>query len=380
MTFQIKAFASIAASIINHARATQKRVTDFTVGSVARTMLESPAVEIEQLYIQFFNGLLEAIPSAVYLSFGFDRLAAESGTGLINGVFTAQTTAYVIPAGTVWQVVGASGKFTNPLDIAMPPGTTNAQVRVSAQDTGIGSNVPGGTVFSMIPQVGSFLSATAAADFIGGRDVETDDERKQRFAAFVAALPRGTVGAVEYVLTNLCRLYDASGLEIERVKLSYIDEQWERDHSLSRALVDIYIFNGVDGASPALIARTLQLMTGYVDADGAKVAGYKAAGVHFNVYAAALVNQAIAATVVVNPDFDYATTLAAAKVAVANYLLALPIGATGFPEQISDAAQSVPGMQSFKVTSPAAPVTPALGAKLLVGAFTITRDTTSYAY
>jgi hypothetical protein len=38
MAFQIKNFVSIVAAMVNHMRATQDKITDFNVGSVARTL------------------------------------------------------------------------------------------------------------------------------------------------------------------------------------------------------------------------------------------------------------------------------------------------------------------------------------------------------
>ncbi len=54
MAFQIKDFTSIVASMVNHMRGTQKKVTDFQKGSVARTLVEAAAVENEELYLQMF--------------------------------------------------------------------------------------------------------------------------------------------------------------------------------------------------------------------------------------------------------------------------------------------------------------------------------------
>ncbi len=55
--FQVKDFRSIVASMVNHVRATTTKITDFRVGGVARTLLEAPAIEIDELYQQMFNGL-----------------------------------------------------------------------------------------------------------------------------------------------------------------------------------------------------------------------------------------------------------------------------------------------------------------------------------
>ena len=47
MAFQIKNFVSICAGMINSMRANQTQITDFNVGSVARTLIEAPAIEID---------------------------------------------------------------------------------------------------------------------------------------------------------------------------------------------------------------------------------------------------------------------------------------------------------------------------------------------
>ena len=78
MAFQLKDFASIAASMINHMKSVTSQITDFAVGGVARTLVEAPAVEIDQAYQQFFIGVKEAIPVATYESFDFARLAATT--------------------------------------------------------------------------------------------------------------------------------------------------------------------------------------------------------------------------------------------------------------------------------------------------------------
>src|SRR3546814_7934576 len=84
MAFQTKDFVSIVASMINWMRSTQSKITDFNIGSVARTMVEAPAAEIDELYQQFFFGLKEAIPVSVYQSFDFEPIEAVPAAGLVR--------------------------------------------------------------------------------------------------------------------------------------------------------------------------------------------------------------------------------------------------------------------------------------------------------
>ncbi len=132
--FQIKDFASIAASMMNYAKATQGRITDFTVGSVARTLMESPAIEIEELYQQMWLGLKEAIPTAVYNGFGFAKLPAQAARGVVS-VSLSPGPAQTIGAGARF-VTGSTGYLAT-TDVAVTTGQTTVLVPVAAETAGI---------------------------------------------------------------------------------------------------------------------------------------------------------------------------------------------------------------------------------------------------
>ena len=131
MSFQIKDFRSIVASMINVASATQNKVTDFSVGSVARTLMEAPAIEMEEMYLQMVLGLKEAIPVAVFDSFNFAQLGAIGSSGVVR--FSAAgvvATAVLVPAGT--QVTTAAGtyKYVTLTDASIAIGQTYVDVLV----------------------------------------------------------------------------------------------------------------------------------------------------------------------------------------------------------------------------------------------------------
>ena len=146
--FQLKDFLSITASMINHMRGTQTKVTDFQPGSVARTIVEGPAVEIEELYLQMFIGLREAIPVATFQSFGFDKLPASYAHGFVS-VSTSQpiTTGFVVLAGTVF--TSSDGRtYTSTSDVAWNPGVTVISVPVIAGIPGVAGNIGAGMIKS----------------------------------------------------------------------------------------------------------------------------------------------------------------------------------------------------------------------------------------
>ena len=117
--FQIKDFVSISAGSINHARAVTDKVTDWAPGSVARTLIEAPAVEIEELYLQMFLGLRDAIPVATFKSFGFEKLPAARAQGWVTVYLTGLWSLEC--CGRVTHSTTLIGPLRQPQSMFRPP-------------------------------------------------------------------------------------------------------------------------------------------------------------------------------------------------------------------------------------------------------------------
>ncbi len=110
MSFQIKKFNSIVASMINWVSSATDRITDFNVGSVSRTLLEAVAIELEELYYQLLRAVEEAIEEAIYRTFNFPRNPAQRATGTVRFNRLAGTEPEVtIPRGAL------TGTDTDPI-------------------------------------------------------------------------------------------------------------------------------------------------------------------------------------------------------------------------------------------------------------------------
>lgn len=372
MAFQLKDFVSIAASIINHAKATQNTLTDFNVGSVARTMLEAPAVEIEELYQQMWNGLQESIPVSVFNSFDFTAIDARSATGLIRLSATSNTSNVVIPGGTVFTSKDSLKlRFASVLDTTLAAGSTYVDVKVVAAVPGLSGNVDIGTNFDVSPNVAGFVSAESVNGFIDGMDAESILERKARFVEYVSTLARGTAAALRYG-AKTAKIYDASGFVIEEVKGSAVIEPWLTDNTQTPGLVNLYIYNGSDGASGTLLGQVSKVIDGYYDTSGNPVAGWKAAGVKVVVAAATLVSVAVTGVITVDSGYSAATVKEAVSDAISAYIAGLEIGADVIQSEIVALGMGVEGVTNFRVTIPSADTVIAINAKAVVGTFTLT--------
>lgn len=373
MAFQIKDFASVAASMLNWFKSNQNKVTDFNVGGVARTMMESAAVEIEELYLRMFIGLREAIPVSVYNTFGFDRLeAAKASVSLRFSTATAATAAIVIPAGTAARVPGKTIRYVTLADATIPIGGTYVDALAAADLAGVAGNTGSSTITELAGSVSGVSAVTNPSPVLNGRDAETDADRLSRFRAYVSSLARGTVSAVLYGAKS-ASLKDSLGQVYEYVAMAALQEPWLTNPAQPVGLVNVYVHNGASATSPALVAEAQRVIDGYYKLDGTPVPGWKAAGVKAVVAAASDLLTPVTGTVQVDPSYAQPAVLAEAQSAIRLYVQGLGVGAPVVKaELIAIVKRDVPGVMNVHLSLPADDVSVAISQKALPGAITLT--------
>lgn len=141
MAFQLKDFYSITASMVNYIRGTLSGITDFNPGSTARTLLEAPAIEMDQLYQEMFFGIREGVETGIFRSFElplfegetfqerkarFARYVQSLSRATVNAIEAgAQTTVRLDGAGAIVERV-VLAKTHEPFedDVGQPVGFT----------------------------------------------------------------------------------------------------------------------------------------------------------------------------------------------------------------------------------------------------------------
>ena len=366
--------------MINRMKSTQSQITDFNIGSVARTIVEAPAIEIDQLYQQMVNGLIEAIPVSVYQSFSFPPLAALASTGNIQVTIASSLTSTDIPAGTLFASTVTSNTYASTVDVIIPPATTTASIPVAATTTGAATNLVVDVSFTLTPSPAGFISATNLAPFANGQDTETPAQQLVRFNAYIASLPRGIIAALTYGM-SLTNVQDANGNVIELVKFSSVIEPWVTDDTQPVSTVNCYIHNGVGSTSDALLAATQAVLYGYY-LNGTPVPGYKAAGVKTTIYKASEVDVAVSGVITALAGYSKPDTvvngvtvpglITLATAAVYAYLLALPLGGSALMAEITALVMGIKGVYNYVPTLPSADATSTQLQKLMPGTITLT--------
>lgn len=357
--------------MMNWMKATQQKLTDFSVGSVARTLVEAPAVEIDELYQQMFIGLKEGIEVSVYNSFDFTKITSLPATGLIRVTITTSATPILISASTTFTPVGGGESYTSNADVTIAPGGTYADVLVTCETPGIIGNIQSGQAFSLSPQPSNFSSATNLAAFFNGVDEETPEERKSRFNAFVSSLNRGTLKALQYGL-SLAYLTDSSGNTTERVVSSSIVEPYLTNPAATVSLVNCYIHNGSGTTSSALVARAIEVLHGYYDENNNPVPGWKAAGVKVTVAAATETTVNVTASLVPEDGFNEPTLISTATQVIYSYIISRGIGEPLILSEMIKQVKEIDGVYDIVFSSPSANVASTPQSKLMPGSITIT--------
>ena len=254
-------------------RGTQKKITDFQPGSVARTLVEGPAVEVEELYLQMFTGLREAIPVATFRSFGFDKLPAKYARGYVSiSTEIAPTDAFDILLGTTFTTNDGRTYLSTEL-VTWEAGDHSVRVPVIAAEPGLAYNVAAGVITSSPAFNDSYTISNSLIE--SGSDAETDAEREARFADFVASLSRGTVRACLYAARQ-ARVLDADSNIQEYVTRIGLSE--------TPGFVKIYLYSSAGAPSDQLLAYGQRLIDGWRDeATGAITPGYRSGGVRVDI-------------------------------------------------------------------------------------------------
>lgn len=361
MAFQIKDFNSIVASCINWMKSAQSKVTDFTVGSVARTMMEAPAAEIDELYQQMFNGLTEAIPVSVYQSFDFEAISAQPASGIIRVTVTSSASDVLIQSGAKFTIEASGAAYLSTADVTIAAGGTYGDVPVAAVTPGSAGNIAPGQVFVPSPSPENFVSASNLTAFANGLDQESENDRKLRFNAYIQSLARGTGSALEYGLTSYAFLTDANGNISERVVYVSIYEPWIDDEEQPISLVKCYIHNGIGGTSNDLVLKAREIIYGYYDEDGNAVPGWKAAGVRVDTYAATELPVNVFGTLTALPGYELSALVTQANQVAAAYVTGLKIKAKFQVASLVDMIMSIPGVANFVPADIKPPAAPTLG-------------------
>jgi uncharacterized phage protein gp47/JayE len=185
------------------------------IGTPERKIIDACAEAISAAYIdQYLVGSLLDIDTKAGIEleqfvgiFGYGRLQGTSSTGTVVVTLTvASNIDFTIQQGAQFYTpTGISGTttqlyFSSTSTVVLPAGDMTVSVPVQCTTVGSVGNLPPGSITSMAATIGS-ASVTNLQALIGGTDVETDAELRQRFKD---TFLRNVAGTADYYIA-LCQ-------------------------------------------------------------------------------------------------------------------------------------------------------------------------------
>jgi hypothetical protein len=361
---------------------TAGRLTDLNPGSNLRDIFEAIALKLEALDNTVYTGLRAAIPQILYEWFGvgdgittfvgFPKLPALPGKGtarFLRAPTDDLTQPVSIPAGTrlvsVTETDLPTG-ITYATDLAgtIVPLALTADILITASAIGPAGSVAANRL-RLLDGVTNVAGATNPTAIIGVPE-ETDEHRRQRFMVYIRNLARCQCEGLE--AGAMTAQVVTSGQVVEHVL-----EACAMEPPNTRGLVDLFIDNGNGSATPQLVSNTQQIIDGYFDPFGARVIGYKAAGIVVRVKPVTPTAVPVTVAVQIDPLLKFADVKPAVETAITDYIYGLGIGNDLVWTELTGVIATVPGVIDHAMTTPRGNVAAAIGGRIIPGLLTVTQ-------
>lgn len=371
MSFQLQDFNSILADMIADMTALNPTITDYTEGSVIRSLLETYAKQIQKLQLFAFDGIREGIKVGTYQNFNFQRLPASYATGLVRFYATSpQSTNQSIAAGTTVQVPGTNLSYVAGTTTTLLAGANYVDVFVTATVLGSAGNTPSNTITQLLNPYVFISNVNNLSPLINGQDQESDSARLARFQNYILSFSRGTTYAIQSAAENVY-ITDNSGNITEKVAQALVVEGFIQDPTQPLGEIQLYIDNGSGTASSALLELVNETIIGYTNDDGFPQPGYVAAGVELTTLAVIPLTVNIIANIALVPGSNSTTVIANVSAAIAAYMQTLTIGETVQIASLFQACMNTSGVSNITFTQPSSDITINTGYKGELGSVQI---------
>lgn len=202
-----KSISDILGGLIDYTSTHTSEITDFTPGSIVRSIYEAEAMELEQLYTLSIENILWGIRHSVLDAFGFTPKDATAAFGYVTVTLSTPLAApLVLAKGTSFyssKDTAESIMFVTQDSYFIDTGTSSFQVVVYCTQLGTIGNIDSNYIDTMSSTQLTSKTATNEEPFATGTDAESTDSVLQRFRQFVATRGRATVNAVDYAARSV---------------------------------------------------------------------------------------------------------------------------------------------------------------------------------
>lgn len=368
-----KSFTQLVSDMATAIQGKASALTDFAVGSILRSIVESVAavgVWLESLILLLLQTTRASSSGGADLDtwvqdYGVTRLGATAATGQCTFARFSNSMQAIVAIGALVQTSDGSQRFAVVADASNPaynatlggyviaPGTSSVSALVQAVVPGSAGNAVAGSI-SVVAQAIQYVDTVSnALSFTNGADAETDTSLRARFVAYIASLSKATKLAIGNAILGL-------------------------QAGISYTLVENYAYNGtyqpgyfytvVDDGSGTPSSAFLSSVSNAIDA----VRPFTST---FGVFAPVIITANAAMSATVASGYDPTATKLLAKNAVLAYIESLTLGQTlpytRLAQVAYDASPGITNVTGVTINGGTADITATNQQRVLAGTVTV---------
>ncbi|TGJ99840.1 phage baseplate protein [Leptospira langatensis] len=324
-----KTFLEYQTAFQNYLIARGSRITNFNANSRVSQIIDAIATLLSEGDVRTLNGFRYSIREGVYNAFGFPRLPGLKTVGIVRIEHSGHTTDILFP---IFNLDLFGLKFQSVAPVTLVVGQTYVEIEVRAETNGVDYNITRlsidtddglGSLDIQVPGGTRFWNP---ADFSGGTELETEENRLKRFQDFILSLGRSTKLGIYTAATSIPGV---AGVQMT-LNVNPVSNAFEI------GWINLYVSDGTSNPPPSLLSLVRKTIEGDMD-DPSNFPGYSAAGTF--VYTAAVPVIGINCDFVLGLMNDSQLTEAEALVIAINaltlYINTLPVGFDVTIEQVN---------------------------------------------
>ncbi|RHX90259.1 phage baseplate protein [Leptospira yasudae] len=201
-----KIFLEYVTAIQNSLLASGSRLSNFNPGSRISTWIAAIATVLAEGDLRTLNGFYYAIKEGVYNAFGFKRLPGLVSVGLVRIEHLGHTEPITIP---VFKLDLFGLEYESIASVTIPVGQTFSEIEIRAKKPGVDYNIRRLSI-NTLEGLGSVnielppnIRIWNPADFAGGTNLESEENRLKRFRNFIISLGRSTKLGIYTAATSI---------------------------------------------------------------------------------------------------------------------------------------------------------------------------------
>lgn len=202
----LKRQTEILTSLMDYTGGVTNKITDYSVGSVIRSIYDAVSIEGETLYLMTFNNIQEGIEQGLLSAFNFSPKEAQKAYGDITiEFFSPIANAITIDKGTRF----STGSVDSPIyyetrnSYYIPTGSKSAVLSVQANVAGTIGNVLSGEITYPESTIYNVSRVYNQYPFLTGTEEETYLEARQRFNSMIQSIGKATADSLIYATLSV---------------------------------------------------------------------------------------------------------------------------------------------------------------------------------